>query len=46
MINQNNEASAFFKPAPTNNEYAREQQAARSNFERLKAERLAREASK
>jgi hypothetical protein len=31
------------KPAPTVTEYEREQQAIRLNFERLKAERLARE---
>jgi hypothetical protein len=40
--NQQNEASAFFKqpkPTPTINAYAREQQAIRTNFERLKAER-------
>jgi hypothetical protein len=33
------------KPAPTVSEYEREQQAIRSNFEGLKAERLAREAA-
>jgi hypothetical protein len=33
------------QPAPTVNEYQREQRAIRSNFERLKAERLAREAA-
>jgi hypothetical protein len=33
------------RPAPTIGEYEREQQAIRSNFERLKAERLAREAA-
>jgi hypothetical protein len=32
------------KPGPAISEYQREQQAIRSNFERLKAERLAREA--
>ena len=34
------------KPVPVINEYEREQQAIRSNFERLKSERLAREATK
>jgi hypothetical protein len=33
------------KPAPTINEYEKEQQATRANFERLKAERLASEAT-
>jgi hypothetical protein len=45
---KNNEASALFKPAepaPTVSEYHREQQTIRSNLERLKAERLAREAA-
>ena len=32
------------KPVIPNSEYEREQQSIRSNFERLKAERLAREA--
>jgi len=33
------------KPAPTISEYEREQQRIRTNYERLKAERLAREAA-
>jgi hypothetical protein len=42
------EAARLFvapQPAPTMNEYEKEQQAIRSNFERLKSERLAREAA-
>jgi hypothetical protein len=42
------EASKLFRqiePAPTLSEYQREQQAIRANLERLRAERLAREAS-
>jgi hypothetical protein len=41
------EASKLFRrieTAPTMTEYEREQQAVRANYERLKAERLAREA--
>jgi hypothetical protein len=34
------------EPAPTISEYEREQRAIRANYERLKAERLAREAKR
>jgi hypothetical protein len=43
------EALRIFEPAqtaPAISEYEREQQAIRSNFERLKAERLARESKR
>jgi hypothetical protein len=44
MIDQKLEALfAQPEPAPVISEYNREQQAIRANFERLKAERLARE---
>jgi hypothetical protein len=47
MTNPKLEAMKLFKqpedPTPTMSEYDREQFAHRSNFERLKAERLARE---
>ena len=43
------EASKLFRriePAPTVTEYQREQQAIRDNYQRLKAERLARETAR
>jgi hypothetical protein len=49
MTDTNQEALQLFKqaePAPTISEYQREQLAIRANYERLKAERLAREAKR